>query len=145
MRVSLMPSKEYYAAGAEWAASASKDSTKVGAILVSPSGEVILTGYNGIPKGVQDTPERRERPAKYLYAAHAEANLIYFAARGGIRTLGCTVHVTHLCCSQCAIALIQAGIVCVVAGDGKTSMPAEQFEAAVTMFKEAGVTLDYQS
>ena len=130
---------EYYMGFAQHAATKSKDSTQVGAVLVGTDGEVRLTGYNGPPRGVEDTPGRRERPTKYLFASHAEANLIAFAAREGIRTKGCTVYVTHHPCSACARSLIQAGIACVVVGPGQTSMPDEEFEAAAVMFAEAGV------
>lgn len=120
----------------------SKDSTKVGAVLVGQNNEVLLTGFNGPPIGVQDLPERREkRPEKYLWVSHAEANLIAFAARQGIRTEGCTVYVTHCPCSGCAKALIQAGIKKVVIGNGLTAMPADEFLAAQTMLFEAGVEL----
>lgn len=124
---------------AQHAATKSKDSTKVGAALIGPDKDVRLCAYNGAPRGVRDLPERRERPQKYLFASHAEANLIAFAAREGIRTKGCTVFVTHACCAGCARTLIQAGIARVVYGDGLTSMPQEEFEAAVQMFEEAGV------
>ena len=118
----------------------SKDSTKVGAILVGQNNEILLTGFNGPPIGVEDLPERREkRPEKYLWVSHAEANLIAFAARRGIRTEGCTVYVTHMCCAGCAKALIQAGIKKVVVGTGQTSMPNDEFRAADTMMREAGV------
>ncbi len=129
----------YFMGFAKHAALKSKDSTQVGAALVGQDKEVRLTGYNGPPKGVYDLPERRERPEKYLYASHAEANLIAFAAREGIRTKDCRVYVTHFPCASCARTLIQAGIAEVVAGDGKTSMPKEEFEAALTMLNEAGV------
>lgn len=125
---------------AQHAATKSKDSTRVGAVLVAPNGRtVLLTAYNGPPAGVDDLPERRERPAKYLFASHAEANLVAFAARAGVRTEGCSVYVTHAPCSACARTLIQAGIRSVVYGDGTTSMPADEFSAAATMFAEAGV------
>ena len=125
---------------ANHAAQKSKDSTKVGAVLVGPNNEVLLTGFNGPPIGVEDLPERREkRPEKYLWVSHAEANLIAFAARRGIRTEGCTVYVTHMCCAGCAKALIQAGIGKVVIGSGQTSMPHDEFRAADTMMREAGV------
>lgn len=130
---------DYYMGFAQHAARKSKDSTQVGAILVGPDGEVRLTSYNGPPKGVMDLPARRERPAKYLYASHAEANLAAFAAREGIRTAGCTVYVTHMPCAACARTLIQAGVVNVVVGPGTTSMPVEEFDAAAIMFREAGV------
>lgn len=130
---------EYYMGFAKHAALKSKDSTKVGAILVGPDGEVRLTAYNGPPRGVQDLEWRRERPQKYLFASHSESNLVAFAAREGIRTAGCTVYVTHAPCSACARALIQAGIAEVCFGNGTTSMPEEEFRAAATMFDEAGV------
>ena len=131
---------EYLYGFAAHAALKSKDSTQVGAALIGPEGEVRLTGYNGPPRGVEDLVERRERPAKYLFASHAEANLVAFAAREGIRTDGCTVYVTHSPCASCARTLIQAGIREVVCGHGTTSMPPEEFAAARLMFREAGVT-----
>lgn len=124
---------------AGWAAEKSKDSTKVGAVLVGPEKDVRLTAYNGPPRGVMDLPARRERPCKYKFSAHAEANLVAFAAREGIRTAGCTVYVTHHPCSACARTLIQAGVRAVVVGPGTTSMPPEEFDAAAIMFREAGV------
>lgn len=129
---------------AEHAAQKSKDSTKVGAVLVGPNNEVLLTGFNGPPIGVSDLPERRDiRPEKYLWVSHAEANLIAFAARRGIATEGCTVYVTHSPCSGCAKALIQAGIRRVVVGAGSTSMPADEFRVARTMMHEAGMDFLY--
>lgn len=133
---------DYYAGFARHAALKSKDSTQVGAALIGPDGEIRLTGFNGPPRGVEDRPERRERPAKYLYASHAEANLVAFAAREGIRTKDCAVFVTHFCCAACARALIQAGVSAVFYGPGQTSMPAEEFTAAREMLREAGVAIE---
>lgn len=130
---------DYYMGFAQHAALKSKDDTKVGAVLVGLDGEVRLTGFNGCPRGVTDLPARRNRPAKYLFASHAEQNLVAFAAREGIRTKGCSVFVTHHPCSACSKTLIQAGIRRVYVGPGQTSMPADEFEAAATMFAEAGV------
>jgi dCMP deaminase len=132
---------EHFLIMAAVSANKSKDDTKVGAVLVGPHREVLLTAYNGPPMGVLDTPERRVRPTKYLFASHAEANLIAFAARNGIATDGRTVVVTHQPCSSCAKALIQAGIKTIFYGPGVTSMPIEEFEAARHMFEEAGVVL----
>lgn len=132
---------DYLYGYAEHASTKSKDSTQVGAVLVGPDKVVLLPAYNGPPKGVRDTADRFERPRKYLFASHAEANLIAFAARRGIRTEGCTVYVTHFPCAACARTLIQAGIVKVVVGPGQTHMPDEEFEAARVMFREAGVAV----
>ena len=137
---------DYYLGFARHAAAKSKDSTKVGAVLVGPDGEVRLTGFNGPPRGVIDSDARRERPRKYLFASHAEANLIAFAAREGIRTAGCTVYVTHQPCAACSRTLIQAGVQRVVF-DGKSafgpgSHMTEELETSLTMLKEAGVVCE---
>jgi dCMP deaminase len=139
MKTELPHWHDWYLGFAEHASKKSKDETQVGAALVGPEGEVRLTAYNGPPKRVADIPERFERPAKYLYISHAEANLVAFAARAGIQTKGCRVYTTHYPCSACARLLIQAGVVEVYVGDGTTSMPAEEFSAAEEMFQEASV------
>lgn len=131
---------DYFMGFALHAATKSKDSTKVGAALVGPANEVCLTGFNGPPAGVEDRPERFERPAKYLFASHAEQNVIAFAARRGIRTAGCRLYVTHFPCPSCARSIIQAGIHCVTFGSGKwVSQTPEDRAATLDMFAEAGV------
>lgn len=130
----------YHMGIAQHAARQSKDTTQVGAALVDGGGKIaLLPAYNGPPAGVKDHPDRFVRPRKYLFASHAEANLIAFAARRGIRTEGCWVYVTHHPCDACARLLIQSGIVRVITGDGTTSMEPERFTAAATMFAEACV------
>lgn len=133
---------EYHMGFAEHAATKSKDpATQVGAVAIGEIKQIVETGFNGFPRGVADLPERMERPQKYLYTSHAEENLVATAARA--RLAGTTVYVTHLCCARCARMLIQAGVARVVSGHGKTSMPQEEFEAAVLMFSEANVALEF--
>lgn len=133
---------DYWMGFATHAAKKSKDTTQVGAALVGPDGEVRLTSFNGPPRGVADTPNRFERPRKYLFASHAEANLIAFAAREGIRTRDCRVFVTHMPCAACARTMIQAGVREIVFGDGVTVMGSEEEKLAVRqMCGEAGVLL----
>lgn len=121
----------------------SKDpSTKVGALIVGPALEIRAQGWNGFPRGVVDSAERlNDRPTKYRYVVHAEANAIANAARSGVSTDGCSMLVTELHpCNECAKLIIQAGIRTVYAPlpdvDGRW---AESFEVAVQMFKEADV------
>lgn len=119
-------------------ASWSKDpSTHVGAIAVGDAQQILAEGFNGLPRGVRDLPERMERPQKYEFTIHAEANVVAHAARAVLT--GSTVYCTHCCCSQCAGLLINSGVARVVLGNGATSMPAEKFYAALIMFEEAGV------
>lgn len=131
---------EYFMGFAVHAALKSKDpSTHVGCVVVGPDGEIRSTGYNGIPRGVRDDPERLERPAKYLWVSHAEENAVAHAARVGVSLKGCRAYVTHHPCARCARTLIQAGVSTVVVGPNVTMMPAVEFETAGTMFQEAGV------
>lgn len=91
--------------------SKSKDSrTKIGCVLVK-NNIIISEGYNGMPRGVNDlVKERYERPLKYSFFAHAEANSVYNCARHGISTLDSVAYTNGMPCSNCCMALINAGI-----------------------------------
>ena len=55
----------------------SKDnSTKVCALFVDPESlHILSTGFNGMPRNIDEKIEKRwERPQKYKYIVHAEAN-----------------------------------------------------------------------
>ena len=94
----------------------SKDpNTKTGAIVVGPDREIRATGYNGLVRGVNDDiPERMERPTKYDFFEHAERNAVYNACLTGTSLKGCVLYATHPPCTDCARAIIQAGIKMVV-------------------------------
>lgn len=95
----------------------SKDpSTQVGAVLLEPTSySVLALGYNGMPRGVDETRrERFDRPAKYLFFEHAERNAIFNAARFGTPLQGCIAVVTLMPCMDCARALVQVGAAAVV-------------------------------
>jgi dCMP deaminase len=93
-------------------ATRSKDpSTKVGCVIVGPDQEIRSTGYNSLPRHMDDNlPERFKRPLKYSYFEHAERNAIYNAARYGASLLGCSLYITWLPCIDCARAIVQSGI-----------------------------------
>lgn len=127
-------------------ASWSKDSTQVGCVVVAWQTQAQLSqGYNGPPRGVDDeAPERRERPCKYLYAAHAEENAIAHAAKTGTSLAGSTLYVTFCPCAACARMIIQSGIREVViypANEDVAARWADSFVAARNMFHEAGVVV----
>jgi dCMP deaminase len=87
----------------------SKDpSTQVGAVIFDGKRRFVSAGYNGLPRGVEDRPERlTDRAVKYKVIRHAEANAIAFATAP---LDGATLVCTHPCCAQCAGAAIQAGV-----------------------------------
>lgn len=119
----------------------SKDpSTQVGCVLVDDRRRVIGMGYNGFPRGVDDSEERyADRPTKYLMVQHAEANAVLNATH---EVRGATAYITHHPCATCAGLLIQAGvarIVTVAPSGGIAERFAESFNAAATMLVEASV------
>ena len=120
----------------------SKDpSTQVGAVIVRPDKTIASVGFNGFPRGVDDTPGRlTDRPTKYAMTLHAEANAIV-SAREPVG--GYTLYVSPLHpCSNCAALIIQAGISRVVTRTDDLERWAESFALARQMFQEAGVRLD---
>lgn len=100
---------------AEHVAQWSKDpSTKVGSVIVDPQTKLVVgLGYNGFPRGVEDTEERlKNRDIKLRMVVHAEVNAILMA---GSKARGATMYnwpsfMTPPICSACAIVAIQAGI-----------------------------------
>jgi dCMP deaminase len=93
-------------------ASWSKDrSTKCGTVIVGRNNEILSTGYNGFPVGVNDDIEsRHDRPEKYFYTEHGERNAIYHAARNGHSLENSILYTNWFPCSDCARAIIQSGI-----------------------------------
>jgi dCMP deaminase len=141
---------DWYLKIARTIAEASSDrSTKVGCIVVGPDKEIRAQGYNGFPRGVDDeNDEWHERPAKYDFVVHAEANAVANAARTGTSLKGCTAYVTAPPCCDCAGLLINAGISKVVwpsiVDDGITSTTLndrwqEKFQRALQLFRAAGM------
>ena len=92
---------------------------KVGAVLVRDR-RIIATGYNGSPPGMPHCIElgcdvdANDHTSGCRRTIHAEANVIYFAARHGVCTKGSTLYCTHGPCLKCAQAILAAGIICVV-------------------------------
>ncbi|MGB1435421.1 MAG: deoxycytidylate deaminase [Candidatus Thalassarchaeaceae archaeon] len=123
----------------EW----SKDpSTKVGCVIVGEDREIRSTGFNGFPRGIDDTSERLEdRNQKYPMICHAEENAIMHAARIGVSLKGTMAYVTWPPCSRCTRSLIQAGVSEVVY-PSNVQIPdrwQSDFDIASEMMSEAGI------
>lgn len=117
----------------------SKDrSTKVGALVVDDRRRILATGYNGFPTGVNDNPDyRHERPIKYKFTEHAERNCIYAAANHGVALDRCTMYCLRPTCSDCARAVIQAGLKRVVYFDDPIKGWDEDSQVTEKLFLEA--------
>ena len=124
----------------------SKDpSTKIGTVAIGSKGQVLAQGYNGFPRGIDDSDDRlNNREEKYKYVVHAEMNLIYNATLNGISLDGSTIYIHGLpACSECAKGLIQVGIKRIVmnkesienAGDHWQ----ESFELTLQLLNESGI------
>ena len=121
--------------------------TKVGCVLVLDK-RIISVGFNGFPQNLSDSLELyQDRDYKLAVTVHSEANAILNAAKNGAKTQGATAYVTFPPCSQCAAALIQAGVERVVCPD-----PAQaperwraNFRLGNQMLYNSGVKLLYYS
>ena len=123
----------------------SKDpATKVGCVVVGPDREIRSTGFNGLPRGIEDNDERlNDREIKYPLICHAEENAIMHAARIGISLKDCTAYVTWPPCTRCARSLIQAGISTIIYPE-KTKIPErwmDDFNLSLNMLREANIIL----
>jgi dCMP deaminase len=129
-------------------ASWSKDpSKKIGAVAVSDKGQVLSQGYNGFPRGINDTDHRlHTRAEKYKYVVHAEMNVIYNATYTGVSLDGATLYVVGLpVCSECAKGIIQTGVKRIVMADVEGGMDRwkESWELSKMMFDEVGIQYEF--
>lgn len=125
----------------------SKDrSRQVGCVVVGDDNIVRAIGFNGFPRGLDDeVAVRHQRPAKYLWTEHAERNAIYAAARAGISLSGTRMYVPWFPCVDCARAIVQAGIVELIAIEPDMGDPqwGEGFGVSIEMLTEAGIKVRY--
>ena len=132
---------------AEEVASWSKDpSRKIGAVAVGAKGQVLAQGFNGFPRGIEDTDERyliRER--KYELVVHAEMNVIYNAGYNGVSLDNATLYVTGLpVCSECAKGIIQVGVKRVVMRNMEIPPIWEvSWRKTKEMFDETGIKYEF--
>jgi dCMP deaminase len=124
-------------------------STQNAAMLFNVSGLLIGHGINEFPEGVEYTNDRWERPLKYEVIEHAERNAIFMAAKHGLSTEQSTMVVPWAACSDCARAVIQAGVRRLVRHKQATDRgQGRNWDGTITtadmMLREAGVqVIDY--
>lgn len=142
--------KDYFIGIAEQVKLKSKDqSTQIGAVIVGRDKEILTTGYNSFPRGLDDTKqERQKRPEKYFWFEHAERNAIYNAARIGVSLKESTTYLTSgLPCMDCARGLIQSGVKKVVCKKDCTTKNKdkwlEQQKKSLILFSECGVEVEF--
>jgi len=144
----IMNWTEYFLGLAEQVKLKSKDqSTQIGAVIVGEDNEVLSTGYNSFPRGLDDSKEeRQERPEKYFWFEHAERNAIYNAARVGVPIKGATIYLTSgLPCMDCARGIVNSGIKIVYCKKECTTKNKEKWVESQTksfeLLRECGVEI----
>lgn len=121
----------------------SKDpSTQAGAVVVSDNNVVFGMGYNGFPRGVENTAFSWERDGsfldtKYPYVCHSEENAI-FNANNAVKD--CKIYCTLFPCNECAKAIIQNGIKEVIYESDKHAQ-VDAFIAGRRLLEAAGVAM----
>ena len=127
----------------------SKDpSTQVGAVIVDRKRRVVSMGYNGFPRGVEDSIKRyKDRDEKLKFICHAERNALDNSPHS---VEGCALYATFMPCNECAKSIIQRGITTVYTVRPNQEMDANPFlwtrfnwKYTIKMFDEAGVRLRY--
>lgn len=116
-------------------------STKVGSVIVDDKNRVLSVGFNGLPRGIEDSPERlNNREIKYKMVVHAERNALIFAERP---LTDCTIYTWPFQpCTACSSMIIQAGITRIVSLTNETERWQDDFNLATEILNEAEVDLD---
>ncbi|RZC40794.1 dCMP cyt deam 1 and/or APOBEC N domain containing protein [Asbolus verrucosus] len=140
--ISIDDNHEHFMAVCCLAAQRSKDPcTQVGACIADRKGNLISSGYNGMPRGCHDDEfpwgKGNSDPLKnkHLYVCHAELNAIA-NAMGPLED--CIIYVTLFPCNECAKLIIQHGITEVVYMSDKHASKSGTV-AAKLMFDSAGI------
>ena len=126
---------------AETMSSWSKDTTKVGAVIVTESCKIVGQGYNGFLPGVDDDLIKLGREFKIDHTVHAEVNA--FANNTSNSHENLYLFVTKPICLECAkLAGLNKikGIFCLEASDDPTFNKRWNNSRARTVLKNTNVT-----
>lgn len=81
-------------------------SRQVGAVLVS-NNRIVSTGYNGLPSGINDTIDWKDRDFIHSVVIHAETNAILYAESKFEST---KMYITTSPCKDCIKLIASAGV-----------------------------------
>lgn len=118
----------------------SKDTTKIGAVIVDNNHRLISQGYNGYPRGFEDCYDC-DRETKLNNTIHAELNAILNASINGVPLADTSIYIYGLpVCHECAKAIIQCGIKRVVMSkETHNDRWNDSFEITKKLFNQCGV------
>ena len=113
--------KTYLSMAQTWSKLSRATRKKVGCLIVK-DGAIISDGYNGTPKGFDNTCEYNPNPDLHHKlitkpeVLHAESNAITKLAKSTQSSAGATMYITISPCVECAKLIIQSEISRVVYG-----------------------------
>lgn len=81
--------------------------TQHGCVITDQNNRILGVGYNGFPRGLDDSKLPTHRPDKYSWMVHSERNALSNCV---VRPDDGIAYVTGQCCNDCVIALWQEGI-----------------------------------
>jgi dCMP deaminase len=125
---------------------------KVGAVIVKDN-RIISCGYNAHPKHI-DGPLEDDQNVTLPTVRHAEKSALMGLLRAGISPIGASMFITHACCRDCAIDVVDSGISNVYyktdyrSSEGieylkKNNVQVEKFdENGVQLLQQHGVTVE---
>ena len=116
--------------------------TQHGCVITDQQHRILGVGYNGFPKGMDDSSLPTSRPEKYAWMIHAERNALSNCV---IRPDNGIAYVTGQSCNDCIMALWQEGITRVVMADGHgTKLFDEKEKEKFKLFvKQTKITVAY--
>lgn len=114
--------------------------TQHGCVITDSNNRILGLGYNGFPRGLNDSLLPTSRPEKYDWMIHAERNAL---ANCTIRPENGTAYVTGQCCNNCIMSLWQEGISKVVMADnhGTILFDKKQKEIFDTFVNMSGIQI----
>src|SRR5436190_8364956 len=120
---------------------------KVGAVLITADRSVEIAACNSFPPGIRNLPERVVGDNRFIWLEHAERAAIFEAARRGLATDGGTLVSTYFPCTDCARAIVQAGVKTVAAPRPEFDDPVwgESFRTSAAILAEGAVEVVFLS
>lgn len=88
--------------------------TQHGCVITDRDNRILGVGYNGFPRGMEDSSLPTTRPEKYHWMIHAERNALSNCV---IRPDNGIAYVTGQSCNDCIMALWQEGVTKVIMAD----------------------------
>lgn len=130
----------YLSMAETWSQLSKAKRKKVGCLIVK-DGSIISDGYNGTPKGFDNTCEHQDPTLSFSHmitkpeVLHAESNAITKLSKSTQSSAGSTMYITISPCVDCSKLIIQSSISRVVFGS------IYRDESGVNLLKKAGISV----